>query len=434
MDSLSGSTKLLLDISPREVIKDADNLLSPDEKTAPVERGSRRNSVNVPFGQEYNFVEQPPQDFFCPVTMELLVDPHQTACCGNHISSVTVTKLQSDEKPCPICKELNFETMPDKHYRRRILDLHVYCPHVGCDWVGEVRDYNKHLEACPKRSWECLYCGLKCTFDEGESVHLPECKLYPEPCPNNCEVRLIPRQDFEKHRTVCSLALVTCEMSEFGCEAIVPRKDIPIHMKDNERQHLMLVAMLNHNKLHKGMAELHKSLHHIQQSIHRMQLELTTLKAKVLHIESHAAGGDCNSCTIHTFPNYSELKFSERDCDSKPFFSEPANRGYKFNFRIRCYKSPYDMIVIFLGLLPNECDEDLNWPIKVSLQVEQLNQIGERGNKKFTSILNWNKQERGEWRPIDSYQMKYSALENKRDTVQYLLNDTIIYRLHLKIL
>lgn len=432
MDLLSLSSKLLDISSPGETTE--KNLQSPVERRAP---SSRRNSTeDVTFGQDYDFVEPPPRDFFCPVTLELLVDPHQTKCCGNHISVVAAAKLQNEAKPCPVCNEPNFETVPDKHYRRRVLELRVNCPHAGCDWVGEVRGYKAHSEACLKRSWDCMYCGLNCTFDEGESVHWPQCKQFPEPCPNRCEVQSVPRQDIEQHRTVCSLEPVACKMSEFGCQAVVPRKDIVEHVKENEGQHLMLLAILNHQnytQLQSGVTELQQSLQHLQQSIHRMHMELTTLKAKVQHIESHAAGGDCNSCTVHTFPNYSQLKSSERDCDSKPFFSS-ANRGYKFNFRIRCYRPPYDMIVIFLGLLPSEYDEELNWPIKVSLQVEQLNQIGERGHRRFTSILDWNKDERGVWRSIDSYQMKYGALESKKQNVQYLLNDTIMYRLHLKIL
>ena len=36
--------------------------------------------------EDYPFVEQPSDDFFCPVTFSLLLQPHLTSCCGKHLS------------------------------------------------------------------------------------------------------------------------------------------------------------------------------------------------------------------------------------------------------------------------------------------------------------------------------------------------------------
>ena len=69
------------------------------------------------------------------------------------------------------------------------------------------------------------------------------------------------------------------------------------------------------------------------------------------------------------------------------------------------------MIVVFLGLLGSDGDDEQKWPVTVNCQVEQMNQIGERGHQKCSSILTWTKAERGVWRSIDSYEMKYSVLE-----------------------
>ena len=63
--------------------------------------------------KEFDFVERPSEDFFCPVTFELLLNPHQTTCCGNHLSEKAVRRLQRDGKPCPMCKESELSTMPD---------------------------------------------------------------------------------------------------------------------------------------------------------------------------------------------------------------------------------------------------------------------------------------------------------------------------------
>ena len=102
---------------------------------------------------EYDFIEQSPKEFFCPVTFELLLSPHLTACCGNHISETAANRLKRENMPCPICKEPELATMLDKHYRRRVHQVQVRCPHKagGCGWVGEVGELQSHMDSCLKR-------------------------------------------------------------------------------------------------------------------------------------------------------------------------------------------------------------------------------------------------------------------------------------------
>ena len=419
--------------SPKSIDVPGDKLLSPSEAAGILFQASPRNSlVDLTIGQEYEFVEPPPPDFYCPVTFELLVDPHQTECCGNHISSQVADRLKAEGKPCPVCKEAIFNTHTDKHYRRRVLDLRVCCPHEGCNWVGEVRYHKSHVEECPKRSWSCQYCDYSCTHDEGESVHWPECKMFPEPCPNQCEVHTVARKNIELHRTVCSLEPVACGLSEYGCQAIFPRKDLAKHTKENEGQHLISLAIHNYKQLKsnkESMVELRRNVQQLQQSVQSVHQEISALKLKTGHIEHHVAGGSCLSCTVHSFPNFSQLKLSEKVCESQPF----RVQNYLFNFRIRCYNPPFDMVVAFLGLFPSSDDDDLVWPAKISCQLEQVNQVGDTRHRKYVTSFIWNKEERGTWKNIDTYEMKYTELQNKKSAVNYLVNDTLVYRLHLDI-
>ena len=418
--------------SPKAIDVPGDKLLSPCEAGILFQASPRSSLVDLTVGEEYEFVEAPPTDFYCPVTFELLVDPHQTACCGNHISSEVGHKLKEEGKTCPICKEPNFNTVTDKHYRRRILDLRVYCPHEGCIWVGEVRHYKAHVEKCPKRSWNCKYCDYTCTYEEGESVHWPECKMFPEPCPNQCEVHTVARKNIEQHRTVCSLEPVACKLSEYGCAAVLPRKDLAKHVKENEGQHLISLAIHNYKQLQsnkESIVELRRHVQQLQQSVQSVQQELSVLKQKTIHMEHHAAGGSCLSCTVHSFPNFSQLKLSAKECESKPF----RVQNYLFNFRIRCYNPPFDMVVAFLGLLPSSDDDDLVWPAKINCQLEQVNQVGDSGHRKYAASLMWNKEEHGTWKTIDTYEMKYTELQKKKPTLNYLVNDTLVYRIHIDI-
>ena len=102
---------------------------------------------------EYDFVEEPHKDFFCPVTFELLLSPHLTTCCGNHISETAVKRLKRENKPCPICKEPELAAFLDKYHRRRVREVQVHCPHKagGCGWVGEVGELQSHMDSCLNR-------------------------------------------------------------------------------------------------------------------------------------------------------------------------------------------------------------------------------------------------------------------------------------------
>ena len=102
---------------------------------------------------EFDFVERPSKDYFCPVTSDLLLEPHLTICCGHHLSGKAVIRLKRENKPCPICKEPDLVTVFDKFQRRKVYEVNVRCPHAaaGCEWTGGVGDLNGHTDTCLKR-------------------------------------------------------------------------------------------------------------------------------------------------------------------------------------------------------------------------------------------------------------------------------------------
>ena len=126
---------------------------------------------------EYDFVEQPPEEYFCPVSLAVLLEPYQTQCCGNHLSQESYKRLQG--QPCPVCREENLTANKDKFHKRRVLSLKVRCPHKaeGCEWEGELGSLEQHLSADGE-------CG---TVD----------------CPYACGKR-IPRNALEIHVKVCN--------------------------------------------------------------------------------------------------------------------------------------------------------------------------------------------------------------------------------------
>ena len=464
--------------------------------------------------RDYDFVERPSQDFFCPVSLELLLEPQLTSCCGHHLSRDAATRLQREGKACPMCNGQGWNVVLDKYHRRRVHEVRVRCPYKGsgCDWVGEVNGLKAHADSCAKRPWECEYCGLKCTYGEGEGKHWPTCRKFPEPCPNGCEVGSVERCNVEQHRSVCSLEPVACEMKEFGCSAVVPRKELATHMRESELQHLTAMAVLNlrlSRQLQQDSTERDRKITRLQQDMaeqkqeiaglkqqqvkeitglkegqkregsqvkdaiaalsqqvereketmtelqtktreemkketKQLQTEMKTkmdeqkrevveLKAQVQavqhttqHIEEHTAGA-CSFCKVFTFTNYGHYRgiSGRSEVYSDLFYSH--HHGYKFKLNIDYIGSE---IQAYLLLVTGEYDDQLHWPVEVKVQLEVLNQAGDHHHVERTGSWKLEMNQRDKHNTIATSLMN-SDLEKKGDGVQYMMNDSLKFRVHL---
>ena len=238
-----------------------------------------KERVSEPRQHEYDFLEEPPPEYFCPVTFELLRDPKQTECCGHHLSGNVVTRLQQEGKPCPLCNDPNFTVISDKHFKRKVEELKVHCPHKrnGCAWEGQLGNLDPHSKSCPKRPWQCQHCGFRGTYDIGTSNHLPSCTKYPEPCPNQCDIGTVPCCDMEKHLAECPLQLVKCEFAQAGCQKKIPRQNLSRHMEEGVQRHLLNMSLLNLSltrELHQKVAEKDQQIAELQGQLQEQSRKL----------------------------------------------------------------------------------------------------------------------------------------------------------------
>ena len=268
--------------------------VAEDEDELPVAHQPLSMADNQPrsMKRDFDFVERPSQDFFCPVSLELLLEPQLTSCCGHHLSLEASARLHREGKACPMCNAEQWSAMLDKYHRRKVHEVRVRCWHkdFGCDWVGEVNGLKRHDDSCVNRPWECEYCGLRCTYEEGEGKHWPTCLKFPEPCPNTCEVGFVERCNMEQHLSVCPLEPVSCEMKEFGCSVMVPRKELARHMRESELQHLTAMTVMNlrlTRQLQQDSTERDRKIAQLQQEMtHQKKLQNeTSRKIEQLQLE-----------------------------------------------------------------------------------------------------------------------------------------------------
>ena len=187
----------------------------------------------------YDFVERPSEDFFCPVTLCLLQEPHLTPCCGNHLSQEAVSRLQG--QPCPVCKETNPITMPDKFFQRKVNELKVRCPSkgLGCKWVGELGSLNRHLSQNSVEG-ECRFATVACPYSCGDGFQ--RCQLEghrSNDCPNRpftcryCNHKATYIIVTTEHLLICRKYPIECPYKSLGCQWAGERGDLDQHLNEN---------------------------------------------------------------------------------------------------------------------------------------------------------------------------------------------------------
>lgn len=345
----------------------------------------------------YDFVQKPSEEYFCPVTQELLTNPYQSSCCGNQFSKEAVTQLQQLQKPCPMCRKKKMTFNVDKAWKRKVWSVKIYCPSkedAGCTWSGEISELKRHLKdlcsgvkvpcpsgcgeellrgkmaahrdnTCPKRLFNCIYCKKLSTYEEISNIHLLQCSTELTQCPNNCGDGTIQRQHLQDHIKICPCQMMSCEYSFVGCETQVVRAQLPVHMKEATERHLLLVT--KHSVEHIAMLE--------------KKVELLTSRNNALPYLVPVAA-----------PEFVMYEFSERKRSGKSWFSRPFYShlgGYKFCLRVEAGgldagKGVYLGVVVHL--MKGEYDDNLKFPFCGDITVQLVNQNKESAdhcNKTF---------------------------------------------------
>ena len=231
--------------------------------------------------EELSFANELPEhvEIECPVCLDILTDPHLVSCCGHNFCGSCIERVKVSNGSCPMCKEEEYQAIPDKKCLRIINGLEVYCSNKkkGCQWKGELKNMSTHLNKtkrkgecqyesvkcqykkcqerkqrrylknhedkdCPQRPFKCQYCRSKGTFLSITKDHYEECSQYPVTCPNKCVSTNMLQGSLTAHINECPLQPVDCVFSWAGCNDKPLRKDVHVHTADTKHMIPLAIA------------------------------------------------------------------------------------------------------------------------------------------------------------------------------------------------
>ena len=231
---------------------------------------------SAPQGYQCEFIDSVPEDFYCKQCSLVARKLTITSCCGESYCNVCIHSTQQDNKPCPGCGMVNFETFQHAKYQKKILTFQVSCSlkKRGCGWCRPLEHLDTHLNRdtgdceytdidcplkchnkiskknisdhlaneCVKRDYVCPHCAFKASYEIVCNIHWPECSYFPLTCPNRCGVSCERTTMEEDHMKICPLQEVECELKHIGCAERFLRKDEEGHMREKAQTHLLMMA------------------------------------------------------------------------------------------------------------------------------------------------------------------------------------------------
>ena len=410
-------------------------------------------------GYDHDLVNTPPDRLVCKICHLPSRDPYLSVCCGHVFCKSCLDNTKKSAaitNACPVCRDEEFVTFPNKQAAREIKSLHIYCTNKekDCEWQGELNDIDGHLRnidgcqsvevkcsnecgkmiqrryltshvetECPIRKINCQYCHDTGEHQFIEGQHKEECPKLPLPCPNKCEVGSVPREDMEAHKKECPLEMIQCEYHSVGCKRVkLARKDVEEHDNEKMKEHLLMTK----DELTNTKAQLDAALKQINSlavlmNKHLYPIQLDSLVTKFKRV-----------CPVTIkMTEHNDKKENAIQWYSDPFYTH--NKGYKMCLRIDAAgygKGKGTHLSVFLYLMKGPHDNELTWPLRGKFEVNVLNQISD--NEHYSMIITFeairviegDRATRG-W----GYQQFISYDYRSTPTCQFLKDDRLFFQI-----
>ena len=415
----------------------------------------------------YNFISEPENCLLCSICLDLASHPKQCEDCGKLFCSECIEK--NGRRPCANCrtnKPRYFRDVRSKEIflcialpmyllsgRREINALQVRCANSerGCQWTGTVGTLDNHIASCqfalvpcpnkceedkgaeellllrkhldqhlktkcPKRAYECPHCGEKGTFASITEDHDQVCDKKMVACPNKgsgCSLSMERGKTKEHVSSDCEYTEVACVYESLGCGVRMLRKYIIEHQDNGDKVHLHLVL--------KTVVARDEQLIKLSDKVSLQEELLKTL----------SEGGT----VVFQLPGYaSKNEKNERFC-STPFYTHPG--GYKMCSNIDangCGEGEGTHVSVYTKILEGRYDNQLHWPFLGTVTYELLNQLGDDNHHRTDSTYDTSDNMRvGSSKGYHKFVPHSSLSHNPATNTQYLLDDTLYFRVSVKL-
>ena len=310
-------------------------------------------------GFDCEFVEPPPKIIVadCPICLHILREPHQATCCGKNFCKTCLEENKANHSnSCPCCKTRNFNSFEDKRLQQTLYDFRVYCPHrhKGCEWTGELRALQSHLDTDPP----------------------------PEKCLEGC-----------------SFIDISCPLSYAGCSVKLPRREMRAHLVETAVSHMLMQAgkqkrLESENRrlrneldertdqideLESDTSYLRSEKDEMEWNISRLERKLEDMEAKIKDISKLQQLASRTGLPIgtadFTMHNFDHMKQNDWSWCSLPFHTHPT--GYRMCLRVDANgwgdgKGTHMSVHVYL--MKGAFDEHLKWPFRGEITVQLLGQ------------------------------------------------------------
>lgn len=293
----------------------------------------------------------------CPICKLVLREPYQAECCGKSYCKDCISTHKAQNKPCLVCDSKSFTLFHNKGLQKSIYGLCVYCSHKseGCDWRGELKELDTHLNVHP----------LATKSLEG-----------------------------------CQFEIIECPMSYAGCEVKLPRKEIEGHITDVQTSiHHQLRGAEIQKCVQSRLTNLEKMVKALLDQNQQMDLQIKNLQGDKQYLQQqnmeleHRVGeleeryevatriGMAIGPVRFTMHNFEQHKQRKDSWFSPPFYTNP--QGYKICLCVVANgEGPADgqYTSVLIHMMKGDYDRYLKWPFRVVITVHLLDQDGNEDN------------------------------------------------------
>ncbi len=286
-------------------------------------------------GFDCEFLEPPPDvlQTECPVCLQIIREPHQVTCCGKKYCASCIQCVQDSNSSCPTCKAELFHSFLDKGIKQSLYGLKVHCSHQkdGCEWTGELRQLDEHLNTDP----------------------LPETQL-----------------------DGCPLTIINCDFHHVGCAVKLPRQDMPEHQRESLRIHLSKIAI--------NYASLREEMNVIKRENESLKTKVASLRSSSQRFTAIPTKPrekiSIQPSNVLIMTNFQQHKRDGNWWYSPPVYTHPW--GYKICLGV-CARGfgNNSHVSVFVYLMRGEQDDHLTWPLRGTITFQLLDQTGGENHK-----------------------------------------------------